>query len=232
MVSTTKLFMDLVEAREGRTQTQILATIADYQYNRKENPRQKQVKQKLPLSKGAISNNCKKLTKQGLTKQKNGKYTINKRTLNSTYKEHLENYLTRESKTEIFKQQTQKQNEIRTKTKKEKILQKEKTENIIYDILIQTLISSIDKPQVQTLREVFLWTDQIISKIAQQIIENENFETKNKDWEKEKILLQLAVSIDKTHTDLEKITEKQKFLKEYFPSQTSETKMIEKILGR
>lgn len=213
--------MRLTEAREGRTQTQVLAAVADFQFNQGKLPRQKDITEKLPISKGAVSNNCKKLIDSGLVIEEEREYSVDEEKLLTVYREHIEDYLSRESKTPSFEEEVNAHNEIRTRTKRElrSFFEDEETSQLILSILVQALIDSLEKPQTQTLRETLLWTDQLVSETAERIARGlERPDPEGEDWQKIRLLFMLAVSFNKTHSQLSNIREEQPFLKEYIPS--------------
>jgi len=225
--------MKLQKAREHKTQTDVLATIADFQYNKGGPPKQVDIVNELPLSKGAVSNNCKKLVDSDLVIEDDKYYRIDEDELLKLYKEHIEDYLTRERKNEIFTDIIEESNKIRTETKKEMntLLSKEGPRDLIFSILISALIGSLDNNRVQTLREILLWTDQIICRTAQNVITSENLDRDDNKWKSFKLLFLLAVSFNHSHEQLNYIGNEQQFLQTYFPGDVPEEKIIEEFFG-
>lgn len=223
--------MKLMKVREGRTQTEVLATIADFQYNKDKFPKQKDIVKVSPLSKGAVSNNCNKLLKSNLIIEENHNYRINKEKLLELYREHIEGFLSRESKTEKFKDLITDHNEIRTQTKKE-LREIFDNNELIFDILINSLISSLDEIYASTLREVFLKTDCLISELTEHIVSNKSFKgKKSDDWEKIKPLLMLTVSLNHFNPQIEEIGKRNSFLSRYLPGNVREKDMISYLKG-
>jgi len=84
--------MRLTEAREGKTRTQVLAAVADFQRSGGP-PIQKDLVEKLPMTKGAISQNCSRLVEESLLQEHDGQYRVATGRLVDDYREHFEEYL-------------------------------------------------------------------------------------------------------------------------------------------
>jgi len=225
--------MEMRKARENKTQTDVLATIADFEYHQNESPKQVDMVDKLPLSKGAVSNNCKKLVESGLVIKEDRHYKINRDELIKAYREHIEDYLTREKKNEIFDKIIEESNKIRTDTKRQLkfLLSEDEPRELIFNILISALAGSLEHNRVQTFREILLWTDQIISQTAQNVITSEDFEVNSENWKSLKLLFMLAVSFNHSHEEMSDAIRDQPLLEKYIPGYVPEQKIIEEYFG-
>jgi len=155
--------MRLTDAREGKTRTQVLAAVADLQ--RSDGPPiQKDLVEKLPMTKGAVSQNCSRLVEESLLLEHDGRYHVDTDRLLDDYREHFEEYLRREPQSDFFEQEVTEANETRTRTKRSAAEYFES--DLLEDILITSLVSSLGKNNIQTLREVFLYTDSVLYHVA------------------------------------------------------------------
>ena len=137
-----KQIMRLTEAREGKTRTQVLATVADLQ--RSDGPPiQKDLVEKLPMTKGAVSQNCSRLVEGSLLVEHDGRYHVNTDRLLDDYREHFEEYLRRGPQSDFFEQEVTEANETRTRTKRSAAEYFES--DLLEDILITSLVSSLGK---------------------------------------------------------------------------------------
>lgn len=218
---------NLLEVREGKNQVQILAAVAELQYGEEVKPRQKDITERVPITKGAVSSNCKKLVKAGLLDKDKGKYTLQESELMDIYKEHLESTLSRERKVTPFEEEIQAYNEVRTRTKKE-LAQLIRTE-IIRNVLIESLIKSLKKTRIQTLREVLIRADEVVRILAQQIVTNDNLDTKIS--ENIRALFMLAITLNNAHGEMSDISQHLGEIKNYFPGNVPEQKIINHLRG-
>lgn len=155
--------MRLTEAREGKTRTQILAAVANMQRS-DDPPIQKELVEELPMTKGAVSQNCNRLVEESLLQESDGKYSIDTSRLLEDYREHFEEYLRREPKSNLYEQEVKNANETRTRTKR--AVAEYFESELLEDILVISLVSSLRKNNIQTLREVFLYTDDVLYHVA------------------------------------------------------------------
>lgn len=182
--------MRLTEAREGKTRTQVLAAVADLQ--RSDGPPiQKDLVEKLPMTKGAVSQNCSRLVEESLLQEHDGRYRVDTGRLLDDYREHFEEYLRREPQSELYEQEVADTNETRTRTKRSATEYFEA--DLLEDILLTSLVSSLGKNNIQTLREVFLYTDDVLYHVAYRAVSAET------DVPAElKPILRLAACLDAT----------------------------------
>lgn len=149
--------MNLMEAREGKTQTLVLAAVAEHELENGEPPQQSEVVERLPVSKGAVSNNTQKLVDDGLLAEDDGGYVVERAQLANAYREHYEEYLQREPQNPVFADEVEDLNELRTEVKG--VVDGVFTSGVVESVVMRSLVGSLDRTGVQTLREVFLWTD-------------------------------------------------------------------------
>jgi|GEM_PF-5457526 len=162
--------MRLTEAREGKTRTQILAAVADLQ--RSDGPPiQKDLVEKLPMTKGAVSQNCSRLVEESLLQEHDGRYHIDTGRLLDDYREHFEEYLRRAPQSDLYEQEVVDANETRTRTKRS--VAEYFGADLLEDILLTSLVSSLGKNNIQTLREVFLYTDDVLYHVAYRAVSAE-----------------------------------------------------------
>jgi len=86
----------LLTPREGRTQTDILGELARAQFDEGEQLRQRELVDRLPHSKGAVSNNVGKLADTGLVVKTTIGIASTEAALLVLYREHVDMYLARE----------------------------------------------------------------------------------------------------------------------------------------
>jgi len=185
-----KQIMRLTEAREGKTRTQVLAAVTDLQ--RSDGPPiQKDLVEKLPLTKGAVSQNCSRLVEESLLHEHDGQYRVDTGHLLDDYREHFEEYLRRTPQSDLYGPEVADANETRTRTKRSAAEYFEA--DLLEDILLTSLVSSLEKNNIQTLREVFLYTDDVLYHVAYRAVSAET------DVPAElKPILRLAACLDAT----------------------------------
>jgi len=162
--------MRLTEAREGKTRTQVLAAVADFQRSGGP-PIQKDLVEKLPMTKGAISQNCSRLVEESLLQEHDGQYRVATGRLVDDYREHFEEYLRRAPQSNLYEQEVLDANETRTRTKRS--VSEYFEADLVEDILLTSLMSSLRKNSIQTLREVFLHTDDVLYHVAYRAVSSE-----------------------------------------------------------
>jgi len=185
---------------EGKNQLKVLSSIASFQL-KDEAPRQADITDTITLTKGAVSNNCKKLEKQDIITERKSKYEIREEKLLKLYKEHLDNYLTRSKSRKDIEDKIKALNEIRTKTKSnlEQITNSE-TGEMLKELIINVLSRSNKDGNLNTLKDVFHRVDQSVVKLGEISIKSENLNEETKEN-----LMLLAASIDKTYETIPKI---------------------------
>lgn len=166
--------MSLLEPREGSNQLVVLSYIAELN-NERVSPRQKEIVERSSLSKGAVSNNCKKLMEEGVVSEEGSTYEVDFEDLMDKYRDHLENYLVRERKLEGFEEEVLKFNKIRTKTKMEmEEIFNGRTGNIIEKLLNKRIIDSRRNELTNTLKEVFLKLDMDLQLLGEAVKDGED----------------------------------------------------------
>lgn len=211
----------LLDAREGRTQTDIVAAIAKLQFRDGALPRQSDLDELLPVSKGAISNNCRKLVETDLVRETDGRrYEIVEAELLALYREHVDRYLARESESDRFADEVAAYNETRTAAKRG-LRNTFEGNDLLLDILVAALVDALDDSRIQTVREVMLHADQLVRSAATHVVTHPDFEGQdNPAWETVRPLLQLAVALDRVHAGLNALADAHADIAEYLPGDT------------
>lgn len=183
--------MGLIEPREGSNQLLVLSVVAEM--NSKEvKPRQRDIVEECSLTKGAVSNNCKKLMKEQILVKKESKYEVNKEKLMELYRHHIENYLNRESKIEGFEDEIERVNSIRTRTNISlKDIFSGESRKVLEKLVEGRLIDSRKTELTNTLKEVFLMVDQDVQRLGEAVRKEED--------EISKSLKMLAVSMSRVY---------------------------------
>ena len=161
--------MMLLDSRVGPSQLEVLAHIVECN-EQGEAPRQKDIVERSSLSKGAVSNNCKKLLERDLIKEDDSRYHYNEGKIRQLYKEHLESYLEREREMEGFKEGIARFNKIRTRTKKniQNILDRE-TGGILQKLITKRIVNSKKDSKSNSLSEVFLFVDMDLQRVGEAV---------------------------------------------------------------
>lgn len=211
----------LLDAREGRTQTDIVAGIAKMQFREGKPPRQSDLDDLLPVSKGAISNNCGKLVDTGLVRERDDRrYEIVEAELLSLYREHVDRYLARESASGRFEEEVAAYNETRTATKRG-LREMFEDNDLLLDILVAALVDGLDDSRIQTIREVMLHADQLVRSAATHIVTHPDFAGRDDPaWDSVRPLLQLAVALDRVHEGLDALADAHTDVAQYLPGDT------------
>jgi len=178
--------MSILSQREGVNLLKVISAVATLQHS-DQTIRQKDIVENTTLTKGAVSNNCKKLVDSDILKQEDNHYTLNQSQLLEHYRTHLEEYLRRRELPEEY----QHYNDIRTETKKRMndIFEGE-TAEFLEDLLLTTLRKANDDGHLTTLRDLFFRMDHLLGKAAESIYSKED-STLQKD------LMMLTVSMDR-----------------------------------
>jgi hypothetical protein len=211
----------LLDAREGRTQTDIIAGIAKMQFREGESPRQSDLDDLIPVTKGAISNNCQKLVETSLVRKRDDRrYELVEGELLSLYREHVDRYLARESASDRFEEEVAAYNETRTATKRG-LREMFESNELLLNVLVAALVDALDDSRIQTLREVMLHADQIVRSAASHVVTHPAFTGRDDPaWETVRPLLQLAVALDRVHEGLDALADAHADVAEYLPGDT------------
>lgn len=165
--------VSLLDVREGRNQLRTLAAIAE-RYRRGQRSRVKDLTEMLGLSKGAVSNNCKKLLKHGVVREENKEYWVDEAVLLEAYREHLEQYLVRGPASELFPEEVDEKNRMRTRAKQnlDRWFQNSRVRETLLEILMQSLLAVRRHSMLQMLREVFFYADRLVQKTHRKMEED------------------------------------------------------------
>lgn len=211
----------LLDAREGRTQTDIVAAIAKLQFRDGTAPRQSDLDDLLPVSKGAISNNCRKLVETDLVRETDGRrYEIVEAELLALYREHVDRFLARESESDRFADEVAAYNETRTAAKRG-LRDTFEGNDLLLDVLVAALVDALDDSRIQTVREVMLHADQLVRSAATHVVTHPDFAGRDDPaWDSVQPLLQLAVALDRVHEGLDALADAHADVAQYLPGDT------------
>ena len=153
--------MEILDQREGVNLVTVLSGMC--RLGKKKEIKQKDLVEETSLSKGAVSQNIKKLETHKLVKEKDDSYEINKERLMELYRIHIEDYCRRREIIDKYKEV----NEIRSITKQrlDDILDGQ-TRKVILSVLFSVLRDSKNDNNVNTINEVFHRTDAVISSLS------------------------------------------------------------------
>lgn len=153
-----------MDLREGKNNLLVLSVIAEYQSSEKVNlPQHKDITEKSPLTKGAVSNNCKKLEENRLiTRDNEGRYKINEKEIISQYQEFLEPYFIREIPKGLFKNEIIKVNKIKTDLSDRIQDFFDTNGHYIFYLILSVLIKG-RRRKFNNLREVFYYVNQVLA---------------------------------------------------------------------
>lgn len=190
MVLTVKFRsgMYLLRQREGTNQVKVLSAISSLRKDDKPS-KQKDIVESTALTKGAVSNNCKKLLDDGILDQEDDNYSVNRERLLEYYRTHFEDYLRRREIPSNFEFY----NDIRTSTKKRigEIFDG-KIGELLNALLQDILPSAREDGQINTLRDLFNQIDCMIGKIAEDVYLSQESVPFEND------LMRMAVVMDRT----------------------------------
>jgi len=178
--------MSLISPKEGVNQLKVLSHAAGCQ---SEGFKQVDIVERSSLTKGAVSNNCKKLVNEDLLLTENSTYYLNDEKLIDYYRTHIEDYFRRRDIPDRFRYY----NEIRTRTKM-KINQLFDGEigDLIHDILISILSKANRDGQIKTIQDLFNRVDYVLCKASEDVYLSDEESDFGED------LLLLAVSMDRS----------------------------------
>lgn len=211
----------LLEAHEGRTITDVLAAIAEAQFREDTLLRQRDITDRLPVTKGAVSNNCGKLVEAGLVEETEEQgYAVVESALRSLYKEHIEAYLTRERREGGDRFPIAAFNDTRTGTKR--VLRTMINESeLVFEIVVTAIIAARDNSRLQTLREVVHHADHLIQSTATHVVTNPAFDGRDDEaWDIVEPVLRLAVVLEHVHAELSVLADAHADIAQYLPGDT------------
>lgn len=206
----------LLTPREGRTQTDILGELARAQFDEGEQLRQRELVDRLPYSKGAISNNVGKLADIGLVVQEDHRYRIDAAVLLDLYREHVDMSLAREGADGPFDDELDAVNDQRTETKRQ-LLDLFEENDLLVSVLATAFIDSTGASHLRTVPDVCHHADELVQHAAARIVTSETFSEDvihNADL---RTLLRLAVVLDRTRNGLARLAAREDVLAEYMP---------------
>jgi hypothetical protein len=206
----------LLTPREGRTQTDILGELARAQFDEGEQLRQRELVDRLPHSKGAVSNNVGKLADTGLVVQEDHRYRIDEAALLGLYREHVDMYLARERADGPFDDELDAVNDQRTETKRQ--LPDLFAENeLLVSVLATAFIDSTEASHLRTVPDVCHHADELVQHAAARIVTSETFSEDAIHNADVRTLLRLAVVLDRTRNGLARLAAREDVLAEYMP---------------
>jgi DNA-binding transcriptional ArsR family regulator len=224
--------MGTTEVREGKTQTQVFAAVVEFEYVRDEYPRQRDIVDDTPVTKGAVSNHVSELVDLGLLAEtEEGGYEVVEDGLRDEYREHVETVLTRERGLEPFEDRVDAHNEVRTWTKRnlDSVLGAE----VVLAALVEAFVESRGTRRIQTFREAFLRTDEVLRATAVNAVGSSRFDGQEEGEDDEiTALLSLAVSFNHAHEQVAGVGERVPAVDEYLPGDVPEQRMIEYLQNK
>jgi biotin operon repressor len=206
----------LLTPREGRTQTDILGELARAQFDEGEQLRQRELVDRLPHSKGAVSNNIGKLADTGLVVQEDHRYRVAEESLLVLYREHVDMYLARERADGPFSAELNAINDQRTETKRQLLALFEENE-LLVSVLATAFIDSTEASHLRTVPDVCHHADELIQHAATRIVTSETFSEDAIHNADIRTLLRLAVVLDRTRNGLAWLAAREDVLTEYMP---------------
>jgi DNA-binding transcriptional ArsR family regulator len=219
--------MGTTEVREGKTQTQVFAAVVEFEYVRDEHPRQRDIVDDTPVTKGAVSNHVSELVELGLLSEtEEGGYTVVESRLREEYREHIETVLTRERGVEPFEDRVDAHNEVRTWTKRnlDTVLGAES----VLAALVEAFVESRGTRRIQTFREAFMRTDEVLRSTAANIASSPELG----DNEEITAVLSLAVSLNHAHEQVTGVGKRVPAVNEHLPGDVPEQRMIEYLQNK
>jgi hypothetical protein len=215
----------LLTPREGRTQTDILGKLARAQFDDNEQLRQRELVDRLPHSKGAISNNVGKLADTGLVMRDSHRYRIDEAALLVLYREHVDMYLARERADGPFGVELDAVNDQRTETKRQ-LLDLFEENDLLVSVLATAFIDSTAASHLRTVPAVCHHADELVQHAAVRIVTTETFSEDAIHNADVRTLLRLAVVLDRTRNGLARLTTHQDVLAEYMPGNPPAQSML------
>jgi len=206
----------LLTPREGRTQTDILGELARAQFDEGEQLRQRELVDRLPHSKGAVSNNVGTLADTGLVVQEDHRYRVDEAALLVLYREHVDMYLARERADGPFDDELDAVNDQRTETKRQ-LLDLFEENDLLVSVLATAFIDSTEASHLRTVPDVCHYADQLVQHAAARIVTSETFSEDDIHNADVRTLLRLAVVLDRTRNGLARLAAREDVLAKYMP---------------
>jgi len=220
----------LLTPREGRTQTDILGELACAQFDEGEQLRQRELVDRLPHSKGAVSNNVGKLVDTGLVVQKDQHYRIDETALLVLYREHVDMYLARERADGPFDAELDAVNDQRTETKRQ-LLDLFEENDLLVVVLATAFIDSTEASHLRTVPDVCHHADELVQHAAARIVTSETFSEDAIPNTDVRTLLRLAIVLDRTRNGLARLAARKDVLAEYMPGNPPVQTMLTAFTG-
>jgi len=206
----------LLTPREGRTQTDILGELAYAQFDEGELLRQRELVDRLPYSKGAISNNIGKLVETGLVTQEDHQYRLDEVEMLGLYREHVDTCLAREGADGPFDAEIDAVNDLRTETKR-KLLDIFEENNLLVSVLATSFIDSTEASHLRTVPDVCHHADELVQRAAARIVTSETFSEDTIQNADVRTLLRLAVVLDRTRNGLARLADRDEVFAQHMP---------------
>jgi DNA-binding MarR family transcriptional regulator len=139
--------------KTGKGQLEVLSALAE-----EPELQQKEIVGKTTLSKGAVSNNVRKLKEKNLVKE-DEKLELNKKRIRELYREHLETFLIRESS------EPDELNDLRTHFKR--TIQNIISSDLATEKLLSVLGKARERQDLESLNSVFKETDRVLRETSE-----------------------------------------------------------------
>lgn len=219
-----------LDMREGGTRLDVLAAVAKLEREGDLPPRQKHITEEVTVSKGAVSKTCTDLVEDEHLHKEGNRYRVNEQMLLVVYREHLEEYLVRETTVEPFEAAIERRNDVRGRFKRElrKIVANGDNEqaDLLLEIILEVLVGSLDAREIQTERDLLFAIDQQIRMTAAHIVTSQEFSGPNSPgWERIRPLLLTAVALDRGYGTLARLRDVYPDLEAYLPGAPTEEVM-------
>lgn len=220
-----------VDIREGGTRLDILAAISQFRLEQDTAPRQNQITDRVQVSKGAVSKTCSKLIDEGLLIKSDGRYRIDDDTLLEMYREHLEEFLIRETAIAPFQDLIEGHNEVRSQLKQEipGIIKSSDgpRREVLLNILYEILRDSQDSREIQTHRDYLFAVDHMIRMTAAHIVSSPTFAgSESAEWDTIRPILQMAVVLNRGYSTLARLQIQSEAIQSFGPGEPLEVEMI------
>jgi DNA-binding MarR family transcriptional regulator len=217
--------MGTTEVREGRTQTQVFAAVVEFEYVRGEYPRQSDIVEETPVTKGAVSNHVSKLVELGLLEEvESGGYSVVEDSFRAEYREHFEAVLARERGVEPFEDRVEAHNEVRTETKRN--IDEMMAADVVLAALVEAFLEARGTRRIQTFREAFVRADEILRATAVNVVGKARSQEEAPSAEIH-TLFSLAVSLNRSHEQVAGVGERVEAVGERLPGEVPEKRMVE-----
>lgn len=145
-----------------RNRLLVLSAIAEYQTaGMRERPQQKDIVERIPLTKGSVSNHCRELESEELLIEYPDGYEIGSKAMLKVYREFLEPFFIREVPSGALKNEIERTNRVKTNVKNriESILTK--FEEPLFNLILSILVKATNR-RFKNLRETMYYTNQVL----------------------------------------------------------------------